>query len=385
MKTLAPIAALLVSVFLLVSGNALISVVVPIRGNLSGFGDLTVGLLGSAYFVGMLVGTLKTPAVVRAVGHIRAFAAFVAVGAVAVDLMSVWVAPGPWFVSRALIGFVLAGIYAVIESWINAAATNANRGALYATYQIVNFAASANGQLLLRGLDPLSFTPYAIGSALLALAVVPLSVTSANAPDLPESVHLRLSWFRAMPPLSIAAAAIAGAANGASISLAPVYALQIGVSPSAAPIFTASIVVGSALGVFPVGRLSDRFNRPLIMATAMALGAIAEFSLAILNPTGLPLSALGFLVGVFTYTLYTLAVSIANDRAAPGEMVLVSASLLFVYCLAAIGAPALASVLMRATAPSALFWQNGLLHAGLAAFALAYAFSGGKNVRFRRR
>ena len=348
MKTLAPIAALLVSVFLLVSGNALISVVVPIRANLDGFGDLTVGLLGSAYFLGMLAGTLKTPAVVRAVGHIRAFAAFVAVGAVAVDLMSVWVAPGPWLVRRALIGFVLAGIYAVIESWINAYATNANRGALYATYQIVNFAASANGQLLLRGLDPLAFTPYAIGSALLALAVVPLSVTSADAPQLPESVHLRLSWFRTMPPLSIAAAAIAGAANGASISLAPVYALQIGVAPRRRRSSRPRSWSVPRLGVFPVGRLSDRFNRPLVMA-AHGLGALSEFAIARSIRPALPLSMLGFLVGrLHLHALYAGRL-LANDRWRRATWCRLGL-LLFIYCVAAIAAPALASQAMPVSA-----------------------------------
>src|SRR5271155_1179801 len=102
----------------------------------------------------MLLGTLKTPAIVRRVGHIRAFTAFVAIAIVAIDIMPVWAAPGTWLVSRALLGFAFSGIYAVIESWIHAKASNTNRGALYGVYQIVSFVASASGQLLLRGLDP---------------------------------------------------------------------------------------------------------------------------------------------------------------------------------------------------------------------------------------
>lgn len=369
MQVLYPIAALLISVFFLIAGNSLVSVVAPIRGNLSGFGDLTVGIMGSAYFVGMLAGTLKTPALVRQVGHIRAFAALVAIGAVAANMMPVWVAPIPWLLSRALTGFVLAGVYAVIESWINAHATNSNRGALYATYQIANFGASATGQMLLRGLDPLSFTPFSIGAGLLAMAVVPLAVTRADPPELPRSVHLKLSWFRTLAPISVAAVAVAGACNGASISLAPVYALRIGVAPQAVPLFTAAIVLGSALGVFPVGRLSDKIDRHLVMAVAMALGAASEAALAFGHPMGLALACLGFLVGVFTYTLYTLAISVANDRVSAHEMVLVSAGLLFIYCIGAILAPPLASILMRAFGPAALFWQNAALHAGLAVFA----------------
>ena len=143
MKTLSAIAAILASVFLLIAGNSLIGVLTPLRASLDGFPDLTIGLLGSAYFAGMLAGTLVTPALVRRAGHIRAFAAFVALAVVAAILMPADVSPLPWLILRGALGFVFAGIYAVTESWINAKATNDNRGAVYGAYQVVNFVASA--------------------------------------------------------------------------------------------------------------------------------------------------------------------------------------------------------------------------------------------------
>jgi len=366
---LAPIAAVLTSVLLLISGNALVGVVAPVRASLDGFGDLTVGLLGSAYFAGMLLGTLYTPAMVRRSGHIRAFAGFVAVLCVATALMPVAETPALWMLSRALVGFVLAGVYAIVESWIHGAATNANRGALYAIYQFVNFGATSIGQLLMRVIDPRSFLSFNIGAALSALAILPLAITQADTPEPPREVKLKLATFRALSSLSLLAALVAGICNGASISLGPVYALQIGVEPQAVPLFTASIVIGSSLGVYPVGRMSDRLDRRLIMAITMGLGAAFEIALAVWQPTGAPLVGFGFLVGLTTYTLYTLATAIANDRAEPHDMVLVSAALLFVYCVGAIVSPALVSLEMRAFGPSALYWQNGAAHAALAAYA----------------
>jgi MFS family permease len=179
-KTLSAIAALLLSVFLLIAGNALVGVLTPLRASLDGFPDFAIGLLGSVYFAGMLAGTLATPAIVRRAGHIRAFSAFVAIGIVSIILMPACVAPAPWMASRGALGFVFAGIYAVVESWINAKASNANRGALYGVYQIVTFGASAGGQLLLRAFAPASYLPFTIGGALLALAIVPLTMTSVD-------------------------------------------------------------------------------------------------------------------------------------------------------------------------------------------------------------
>ena len=100
---------------LLIGGNSLVGVTTPLRARIEGFPDLTVGLLGSVYFAGMLAGTLAAPAIIRHGGHIRAYAAFVALAVVSVILMPVMLSPGAWLICRALIGFVFAGLYAVIE------------------------------------------------------------------------------------------------------------------------------------------------------------------------------------------------------------------------------------------------------------------------------
>ena len=375
MQTFSALAALLSSVFLLIAGNALSGVLTPLRASLEGFPDLAIGLLGSAYFGGMLAGTLAAPPIVRRAGHIRAFAAFVAVGVVAVILMPGWTATLPWAAARGALGFVFAGVYAVVESWINAKASNANRGAIYAIYQFVSFVASAGGQLSLVLFAPDSFLPFSVAGALLALAIVPMAMTSVDPPAAPKSVSLRLAWLIRIAPASALATFVAGVANGALFALGPVYALQVGMAPSAVPLFTAAIVAGSALGVYPAGRLSDRIDRRLVMAILMGLGAAAEAALAALRFSGGPLILMGFLIGLTTYSLYTLGVSHANDRAKPHDMVAISSGLLFVYCVGAIVSPALASALMRAFGPAALFVQATIVHLAITGLALRSRFA----------
>ncbi|RBP18328.1 MFS transporter [Roseiarcus fermentans] len=367
---LSSIAALLCSVVLLIGGNALIGVATPLRARLDGFPDLTIGLLGSAYFAGMLAGTLAAPAVIRRGGPIRAFAALVALAIVSVLLMPVVVSPWLWLACRALTGFVFAGLYAVIEAWINARATNANRGALYALYQIANFGASAAGQMALQPLGPAGFPPFAVAGALLALAIVPMAMTSVDPPAEPRTVRPRLLWLVRIAPMSCAAAFAAGAANGAAISLGPIFAVGIGMSPDNAPIFTSAMVLGSALGVFPVGAISDRVDRRLVMAAVMTAGAGLELALSRMGAPSLSVVALGFLVGLTTYALYMLAVSMANDGAAPHDLVFISVGLLFIYCVAAIAAPAIAATLMRDFGPQALFLHNAAVHIAIAGAAL---------------
>jgi MFS family permease len=360
----------LFSVLLLIGGNSLVGVATPLRARMEGFPDLTVGLLGSVYFAGMLAGTLAAPAIIRRGGHIRAYAAFVALAVTSVILMPVMVFPLAWLACRALIGFVFAGLYAVIESWINAKATNSNRGALYALYQIANFVASASGQLALKPLGPDGFSSFAVAGALLALAIVPMAMTSVDPPAQPRSVRPRLVWLIRLAPISCFAVLAAGAANGALFALGPVFAVEIGMTPSGVPLFTSSVVLGSALGVFPIALISDRVDRRLVMAAVMIAGAACEFALSRMAAPGVWLIVLGFLVGLTTYSLYTLAVSLANDDSAAHDLVFISVGLLFIYCVAAIAAPAVASVIMKDFGPQILFVQNAYVHMAVAALVL---------------
>jgi MFS family permease len=370
LNAFAALAALLSSVLLLIAGNSLVAVTTPLRARIEGFPELTVGLLGSVYFAGMLAGTLAAPAIIRRGGHIRAYAAFVALAVASVILMPVMPWPWAWLICRALIGLVFAGLYAVIESWINAKATNANRGALYALYQIANFTASACGQMALRPFGPGGFSPFAVAGAVMVLAIVPMAMTRVDPPAQPRSVRPRLLWLARLAPISCAAVFAAGAANGASFALGPVFAVEIGMTPDRVPLFTSAIVLGSAVGVFPVGALSDRVDRRLVMAAIMIAGAACEITLSRLTAPGASLIALGFLVGLTTYPLYTLAVSLANDGASAHDMIFISVGLLFIYCIAAIAAPALASILMKDFGPRALFIQNAYVHMAIAAFVL---------------
>ncbi len=369
------IAALLLSVLMLIGGNSLVGIVTPLRAHIEGFPDLTVGLLGSVYFAGMLAGTLAAPAIIRRGGHIRAYAAFVALAVVSVILMPVVVSPWSWLGCRGLIGFVFAGLYAVIEAWINAKATNANRGVLYALYQIANFAASGSGQLALKPLGAGGFSAFAVSGALLALAIVPMAMTSVDPPAQPRSVRPRLLWLVRKAPIPCFAVLAAGAANGAQFALGPVFAVGIGMTPTSAPLFTSSIVLGSALGVLPIAAISDRIDRRLVIAAVTIAGAACETALSRLTAPGVGLIVLGFLVGLTTYSLYTLAVSLANDDGAPHDLIFISVGLLFIYCVAAIVAPAIASVLMKDFGPQTLFLQNAYVHLAIAALALCGALA----------
>ena len=373
------IAALLASVFLLISGNGLINTLVPVRGALEGFSTFAVGLIGSTYFAGMLAGTIAAPPVLRHAGHIRAFCAFITLAIVATLALPVLVHPVAWVALRGVIGFAFAGLYGVIDAWVSAKSRNENRGRVYAVYQLVNFSGSAVGQQLVASASPQSFALFSLVAALFALAILPLAFTRAEEPEIPAAVRLDIAWLARTSPVGAMTALAVGAANGSFWSLAPLYGLAMGLDTAGIAAFFSAVVIGSALAVWPIGRLSDMFDRRKIIVLCALAGSLVEIALwRGLFVTQSGLMAEGFALGASIMALYTLAVAQTNDRTVAGKAVMVSSGLLFLYCAGAVVAPLVGSGLMAAFGPRSLFGMNMALHLGLAAFTLWRMLAKGK-------
>ena len=128
---LAPVAALLIGVSILLTGQGLQGILLPIRATLENFSTISIGVIGAAYFLGFTLGCLKGGELVQRVGHVRVFAAMTALASAAPLLHGLVVSSWVWSFLRLLTGFCLAVLYVVIESWLNERSTNANRGNIF--------------------------------------------------------------------------------------------------------------------------------------------------------------------------------------------------------------------------------------------------------------
>src|SRR3569623_45564 len=109
-----------------------------------------IGVLTSGYYTGFLVGTYTVPRLTHRIGHIRAFAFCTALVTLVVLVQALAPTYGVWLALRLLQGLMLVGLYAIIESWLNASADPAHRSSIFAIYMMVNLGATAAAQQLLR-------------------------------------------------------------------------------------------------------------------------------------------------------------------------------------------------------------------------------------------
>jgi MFS family permease len=370
-KTLAPVVALLASVALLLMGNGLQGTLLPLRAQLEAFGALQIGWLGSAYFAGFALGSLVAPRFVRRVGHIRAFTALAAIASATVLGHALAIRPDIWLPLRALTGFCLAGLYVVMESWLNAQATNATRGAILSVYTTVNLTVITLGQLLVAVLEPQTFVPFAVAAMLIALAGVPLALTTSKAPAPPEKIGVDPRWLYRLSPVGFVGCFAVGLANGPFWTLAPAFAVANGLDSGGVGLFMALVVLGGALGQWPAGRLSDKLDRRWVIVSVCLLAAGAGLGLvlaALHRPDLLAYAAVAF--GACAIPMYALCVAHANDFVQPGQFVQASAGLLLASALGAALGPLLASVVMDRAGSASLFAFTAGVHLLLAGFVL---------------
>lgn len=363
--------ALLFGTFLLLAGIGLLGTLVSMRLDATGSSSLTIGLVGGAYFFGLIVGTRYAGRVIGAVGHIRAFAAFASILSVATLSFTFVDGAEQWAGLRFINGFCLAGLFMCLESWLNAQTSNEQRGRILSLYMIAVYLGQGTGQMLLPLPDPGGFTRFMVCAAFISLAVVPIAMTRIAAPTPSFVGGMSLRRLYALSPLGIGGAFASGLSLGAFYVLAPVFTRTIGLDVSDTARFMGLVIVGGLVLQWPIGHVSDRIDRRFVLvAVSVGLVAVSGVFVVAEHWSTAALVPVAPLLGSAIFTLYPLSVAHANDRLEPDKIVAVSAGLITAYGLgAAIGPPA-ASALMQATGPGGLFTFIAGVGVAIAAFTL---------------
>ena len=227
---LRPVTALLLSTAILLMGNGLNGVLLPIRAVGEHFTRLEIGIVGSSYFAGLMLGCFLCPAIVARVGHIRAFAAFTATVTITPLCLAITSEPAAWWALRALNGFCFAGLFMTIEGWLNAVASVESRGRVFAAYTMINLTVVTLGMQLMSLGSPMSFELFSLVAILYSLAAVPVALTRTSVPPPPRRARLRLLWLLAVSPAAMLGSLFSGLANAAFWTLSPLYGHAVGLT-----------------------------------------------------------------------------------------------------------------------------------------------------------
>lgn len=349
------IAPLIVGVFFIMLGNGMQFTLVGLRGDIEGFSAGALAVITSAYFGGFLMGARTAPSLIGRVGHVRVFAAvgsFLSASLIALPLMT---EPWAWTLLRVLIGFCMAGIYVTAESWLNAEATNENRGTVLSIYMIAQTLGTICAQGLLVLGDAATASLFIVASILVSISFAPILLSVSRTPSVEMSRPMTLRELIRTAPLATVGIFFLGTIFAIQAGMGPVFGAQIGLPPERISIFMAVLFSGPLLLQVPIGWISDRVDRRLVIFATSTFGAI--FCLLGWTTGGehAPHLTIAFMTGGVTMPLYALLLAYANDALPREGMPAASGGLALTFGVGAILGPLAAGTLMQAFGPY-MFW-----------------------------
>ncbi len=355
LQVLVAVWALLVGIVFIMLGNGMHFTLIGLRGGIEGFSAAELAIVTSGYFAGFLSGARYAPVLIRRVGHVRVFAAlgsFMSAGLIAFTLLA---EPWAWTLLRVLVGFCMSGVYVAAESWLNSAATNETRGKVLSAYMICQTLGIIGAQGLLTLGDAGASTLFIGASILVSISFAPilLSVTAAPAVEVARPMALRKLF--ASSPLGTVGIFLLGSLYATQSGMGAVFGAQIGLSADRVALFVAMLFAGALVLQYPIGWLSDRFDRRKLIFGAAALGAASCVLGWAYGDELWPLMAAAFLAGGVTTPLYALFLAYTNDYLSAEDMPAASGGLVFTFGLGAIAGPLITGWAMQDFGPFA-FW-----------------------------
>lgn len=360
--------ALLLGYALIQIGNTLQGTLLSVRGSLEQFSPAQIGAVGSAFWAGIVVGSLWAGRVITQVGHTRTFAALAAIAASTALLHILVISPAVWIAARALTGFCFAGLFIVVESWLNASVTAQTRGQVLSVYGMTGLIAGIGGQMLLPTGDPASFQLFCFVAILICLSLVPTALSRAGAPAHAVSdTRINIVQLYRQSPFGVVAAVLCGITTSSFFALGPLWAQERGLSTAEIAIFMACGTLGGFLTTWPLGWLSDRMDRRHVIVGTAAMAAAILLVLINFVPQAVPVWVVFVYVAIFGGSViptYSIVTAHVNDMVRPGEFVAAAGGLLILQGVGSVIGPVISGFAMTE------FGRLGLLYIVIIAQAL---------------
>jgi len=347
-----------------------------VRAVLENFNIIATGALMSGYFIGYFVGANVVPNLVGKVGHIRVFAAFASTASLSILLHSIIVDPYVWILGRFITGFSIISIFVVVESWLNDRATNRTRGKVLSIYMIVTFLGMGLGVLLLNFNNPKNYEPFILVSLLLSIALVPILLTKRKPPTFKKISSIKIKELYKISPLGTFSMFCVGFIHPAIFTMGAVYGALMNFSVLEISLYLFLITLSGAIFQWPIGYLSDRFDRRIILTTTALIGSILTvlcfFSVSV-SPDFINMSSdwkillqhitnhrMLFYIFISLYAgmalpMFSLNLAYINDFLPKEKFVSAGAGMQIIFGLSAMSSPFLCSFFMKLFGPNGLF------------------------------
>ncbi len=357
----------LASLVLAVTSGSFFLTFISVKINIIDGSEITLGLIHSAFYGGMLIGALKSEEIINRVGHIRAFASFSSLLTFTIIIQALYQVPKFWIFLRFFAGFSTAAVYVIIESWLLAQSTKKNKGKILSIYMLCLYSAQTLGQFGLDIIDLDSIQPFLLAASVASISVIPASLTYMKAPEIEPLPKMAITKYFQASPLGFIGCMVSGLILSSIYGFLPNYALDNKISVS---ILVGTTIAGGFVLQWPIGKLSDMFDRTKIIILLTLITIISCFMLVMIPMQNILIYIISFFFGGFCFTLYPVCIAQVCDHLDNSNIINVTGVLLFSYGLGAVVGPPILAFLVKIFSSTAIFYYISFVSFALFIFGL---------------
>nr|WP_187653704.1 MFS transporter [Xenorhabdus sp. PB62.4] len=288
--------------------------------------------LASAYYTGLLIGSMMIEPIIAKIGHRLSFIVFLLLLAATVIVLPFFPNKELWLLIRCVAGIAVAGVFVVVESWLLIGDNPKERAKRLGFYMTSLYGGTTLGQLLIGTIGTQGMLPFMVVSALLLLAILPpLFVRHGQPPSLHhQSLSLRKITQFSKP--AIVGCITSGIVMGTIYGLMPLSLSQSHFNADQVGVLMAAIILGGMVIQPIISKLSVIMSKTFLLALVSLLGVFAVGMTFLFEHYIVTIVALA-LLGMSSFALYPVAITLACDKLDSSYIVAASQVMLLSYSI----------------------------------------------------
>ncbi len=320
-----------------------------------------IGLMASAIFVGMTVGSPGAGKLIQRFGIKPVLLGGLASSGVFMLILAVFTSLPAWLALRCALGVSFGAVIISSEVLINRGSSDDNRGRNLGLYA---FAFSFSLMITPVALWLIAFgagVPFICGALACFAAALFMRTSGRVEQENPSDAPGPVQRIFTLISLSLLTNFVAGFMEGSLIALIPLYTLREGFSASQTGILLSAFMIGHGGGPPLIGLLGDRIGLRRVLAIVYMLG-FAVFMVLITGTFRMGLAVPLLLAGMSVGALYPLAVGMIGERLPSEDLPRGNALITACYGTGSIVGPIIPALIMHITIPRSLFIISASLY-----------------------
>ncbi len=310
-----------------------------------------IGLNAAMTALATLTFSPLVPHILQRIGAVKFL--YACLGITIICLLSFKIFPNIcfWFPVRYVLGACLSTLFVVTEVWINQLATSQTRGRLIGLYGTSAAAGFGMGPMILWLVGSEGWAPYFLGSFIVALAAIPIALARQVSPKINEKPNYKLLALLAVAPAAIMGGYVMGALESSIFNFLPIYGVRTSLSEATAPLLLTTASAGNVLLQVPIGWLTDKYDKRLILGGCAVLSCTGALAFPFLISNLIFMLPVLFIWGGVIFGIYTAALVMIGERFAGAELAGANAAIAMMWGLGSLTGPALGGVAMDIQGP----------------------------------